>query len=176
MINHLAPLYRAYYKSPIGEVEITATESEIRSLEFVKGKKKAKATTVSPALKACLKQLDEYFRGERRIFELMLRLEGTEFQCDVWQALLDVPYGATASYADIAKAAKRPKAVRAVGSANGANPISIIVPCHRIIATGGGLGGYGGGLDRKEWLIEHEWKHKTPAPAKKKAARAKSPK
>ena len=163
-----APIYRAYYKSPIGEIEITATESEIRSLEFVKGKKTARATVPSPALKACLKQLDEYFRGERRIFELMLRLEGTEFQCDVWQALLDVPYGTTVSYADVAKAVKRPKAVRAVGAANGANPISVVIPCHRIIATGGGLGGYGGGLDRKEWLIEHEWKHKAPA-AKKKA-------
>jgi methylated-DNA-[protein]-cysteine S-methyltransferase len=162
------PVYRAYYKSPIGEIEITATESEIRSLDFVKGKRKAKATAPSPALKACLKQLDEYFAGKRRVFELMLRLEGTGFQCDVWQALLDVPYGTTVSYADVAKAVKRPKAVRAVGSANGANPISIVIPCHRIITTGGALGGYGGGLWRKEWLIQHEWKNKPAGPAKKK--------
>ena len=159
-----APLYRAYYKSPIGRIEITATDKEICSLDFVQGKPAGRATRLSPALRACLKQLDEYFAGRRRIFELMLRLEGSEFQCDVWQALLDVPYGTTVSYADVAKAVKRPTAVRAVGSANGANPISIIVPCHRIIASNGGLGGYGGGLWRKEWLIQHEWKH-APAPA-----------
>jgi len=159
-----AKLYRAFYKSPIGRIEITATDKEIRSLDFVKGKASGRATALSPALRACLKQLDEYFAGRRRIFELLLRLEGSEFQCDVWQALLDVPYGTTVSYADVAKAVKRPKAVRAVGSANGANPISIVVPCHRIIASNGGLGGYGGGLWRKEWLIQHEWKH-APAPA-----------
>jgi O-6-methylguanine DNA methyltransferase len=155
-------LYRAFYKSPIGRIEITATEKEICSLDFVKDKTSHKATALSPALRECLKQLDEYFAGKRRIFELMLRLAGSEFQCDVWQALLDVPHGATASYADVAKAVRRPKAVRAVGSANGANPIAVIVPCHRIIASDGGLGGYGGGLWRKEWLIEHEWKHAAP--------------
>ncbi len=162
-----APLYRAYYKSPIGRIEITATDKEICSLDFVQGKPSGRATRLSLALRACLKQLDEYFAGKRRIFELLLRLEGSEFQCDVWQALLDIPYGARVSYADVAKAVKRPKAVRAVGSANGANPISVIIPCHRVIASDGGLGGYGGGLWRKEWLIEHEWKH-TPVPAKKK--------
>jgi methylated-DNA-[protein]-cysteine S-methyltransferase len=162
-----APLYRAYYKSPIGRIEITATDKEICSLDFVQGKPSGRATRLSPALRACLKQLDEYFAGKRRIFELLLRLEGSEFQCDVWQALLDIPYGARVSYADVAKAVKRPKAVRAVGSANGANPISVIIPCHRVIASDGGLGGYGGGLWRKEWLIEHEWKH-APVPAKKK--------
>jgi methylated-DNA-[protein]-cysteine S-methyltransferase len=103
----------------------------------------------------------------------MLRLEGSEFQLDVWQALLDVPYGGTASYADIAKAVGRPKAVRAVGAANGANPISLIIPCHRVIGTDGRLVGYGGGLDRKEWLIEHEWKHsgQTGKAAKAKAGK-----
>jgi methylated-DNA-[protein]-cysteine S-methyltransferase len=152
-------MYRGYYKSPIGDIEVTATEKEICSLEFVKGNKPGKSTILSPALRKAIKQLDEYFRGKRRIFELMLRLEGSEFQLDVWQALLDVPYGATVSYGDIAKAVGRPEAVRAVGAANGANPISLIIPCHRVIGADGRLVGYGGGLDRKEWLIEHEWKH-----------------
>ena len=89
----------------------------------------------------------------------MLRLEGTEFQCDVWQALLDIPYRDDGVLRRHRQGRRRPKAVRAVGSANGANPICIIIPCHRIIGSGGGLVGYGGGLDRKEWLIEHEWKH-----------------
>lgn len=100
---------RAYYKSPIGDIEVTATEKEVCSLEFVTGKTSRKATTLSPALRKALKQLDEYFRGKRRIFELMLRLEGSEFQLDVWQALLDIPFGATASYRDIAKAVGRPR-------------------------------------------------------------------
>jgi methylated-DNA-[protein]-cysteine S-methyltransferase len=120
--------------------------------------------------------LDEYFRGRRRIFELMLRLEGSEFQLDVWQALLDVPFGATASYRDIAQAVARPKSVRAVGAANGANPISLIIPCHRVIGADGRLVGYGGGLDRKEWLIEHEWKHGGQAEAVPKAKAKKAAK
>ena len=163
MTQPASPVYRATYKSPIGRIEITANETEILSLEFVKGRTSAKTTAPSPALKACLEQLDEYFAGKRKVFELMLRLEGTAFQCDVWQALLDVPYGTTVAYADVAKAVNKPKAVRAVGSANGANPISIVVPCHRVVASNGGLGGYGGGLWRKEWLIQHEWKYR-PSP------------
>jgi methylated-DNA-[protein]-cysteine S-methyltransferase len=167
-------IFRGYYKSPIGDIEVTATEKEVCSLEFVKGKASGKGTVLSPALRKALKQLDEYFRGKRRIFELMLRLEGSEFQLDVWQALIDIPFGATASYRDIAKAVGRPEAVRAVGAANGANPISLIIPCHRVIGADGRLVGYGGGLDRKEWLIEHEWKHAGQAAKAKggKAARA----
>lgn len=169
-------MYRAFYKSPIGDIEVTATAKEICSLEFVKGKRTGKATKLSPALREALKQLDEFFRGKRRIFELMLRLEGSEFQLDVWQALLDIPYGATASYRDVAKAVGRPEAVRAVGAANGANPISLIIPCHRVIGADGRLVGYGGGLDRKEWLIEHEWKHAGQAVAAPKAKAGKAPK
>lgn len=172
MTTDAVKMFRAVYKSPIGDIEVTATEKEICSLEFVKkGKKPGKSTVLSPALRKAFKQLDEYFRGKRRIFELMLRLEGSEFQLDVWQALLDIPYGATASYRDIAKAVGRPEAVRAVGAANGANPISLVIPCHRVIGADGRLVGYGGGLDRKEWLIEHEWKHAGQAG---KAAKAKA--
>ncbi len=102
------------------------------------------------------RQLEEYFAGTRRDFDLDLQLDGTEFQREVWQALLDVPYGQTASYRDIAMAIDRPTATRAVGAANGRNPLSIIVPCHRVIGADGTLTGYGWGTDRKQWLLEHE--------------------
>ncbi len=148
-------IYRAYYRSEIGLLEITGTQKEILSVNFVKKKGQAEAT-LSPALKTCLRQLDEYFRGKRRKFSVRLRLEGTAFQKRVWGELLKVGYGKTASYRDIAIAAGRPKAVRAVGNTNRLNPVSIIVPCHRIIGSDGKLVGYGGGLWRKEWLLEHE--------------------
>ncbi len=102
------------------------------------------------------RQLAEYFRGGRREFELELSFEGTEFQKRVWRSLLEVPFGHLASYKDIAEAVGKPKASRAVGAANGANPIAIIAPCHRVIGANGKLVGYGGGLWRKEWLLKHE--------------------
>ena len=149
-------LYRAYLDSPIGRVEIAATEGEVALVEFIEEKKPIAASKTSPALEAAVRQLDEYFSGRRRVFELMLRLDGTAFQTRVWQALLDVGFGETASYGEIARAIGRPKSTRAVGAANGRNPISIIVPCHRIIGSSGALTGYGGGLWRKEWLLRHE--------------------
>jgi len=149
-------LYRAYLESPIGWVEIEATENEVARVEFVEKKKPGPPSPPSPALTSAVRQLDEYFRGRRRVFELMLRLEGTPFQTLVWRALLDVGYGETASYGAVARAIGRPKSTRAVGAANGRNPISIIVPCHRIIGSMGALTGYGGGLERKEWLLRHE--------------------
>ena len=149
-------LYRAYLDSPIGRVEIAATEGEVALVEFIEEKKPIAASKTSPALEAAVRQLDEYFSGRRRVFELMLRLDGTAFKTRVWQALLDVGFGETASYGEIARAIGRPKSTRAVGAANGRNPISIIVPCHRIIGSSGALTGYGGGLWRKEWLLRHE--------------------
>ncbi len=104
----------------------------------------------------CAKQLEQYFNKQRQSFSLSLDTQGTEFQQAVWQALIAVPYGKTQSYSDIAIALNNPKAVRAVGAANGKNPISIIVPCHRIIGASGKLTGYAGGLKRKQWLLEHE--------------------
>ncbi|MBU0508030.1 methylated-DNA--[protein]-cysteine S-methyltransferase [bacterium] len=104
-------------------------------------------------------QLDEYFRGERREFSLTLKLAGTPFQESVWHALLTIPYGSTRSYQEQAKMIGRPDAVRAVARANGQNRIAIIVPCHRVIGKDGGLTGYGGGLERKEWLLNHERQH-----------------
>jgi len=154
----MAGPFQAVYSSPVGDIVVGATADEVCSLEFVKGRKRPAASPAasSRALSACFHQLDEYFAGERKIFELMLRLRGTEFQIKVWRALLDVSYGETASYGDIARAIGRPNAVRAVGHANGQNPVSIIVPCHRIIGRSGALVGYGGGLERKVWLLGHE--------------------
>ena len=149
-------LHRGYLESPIGLVEVAATEGEVASVEFVEKRPAAVSAASSPALADALRQLDEYFRGRRRVFELMLRLEGTPFQTLVWRALLEVGYGETASYGAIARAIGRPNSTRAVGAANGRNPISIIVPCHRIIGSSGALTGYGGGLERKEWLLRHE--------------------
>jgi methylated-DNA-[protein]-cysteine S-methyltransferase len=109
-----------------------------------------------PMLRSTVGQLEEYFRGKLREFRVPLDLRGTRFQVEVWQALLRIPYGETRSYAEIAEEIGNPKAVRAVGHANGSNPIAIIVPCHRVVASGGGLGGYGGGLDLKGRLLTLE--------------------
>lgn len=104
-------------------------------------------------------QLAAYFAGERRDFDLPLAPQGTPFQQRVWDALLAIPYGAVRSYGDVARAIGRPAASRAVGAANGRNPIAIIVPCHRVIGASGQLTGYGGGLPTKRWLLEHEQRH-----------------
>jgi methylated-DNA-[protein]-cysteine S-methyltransferase len=105
-------------------------------------------------------QLDEYFAGDRRVFDLQLHPRGTGFQLRVWKALLDIPYGETASYGETAAAIGAPiTASRAIGLANGQNPISIVVPCHRVIGANGSLVGYGGGLDAKRWLLSHEAAH-----------------
>lgn len=102
------------------------------------------------------KQLSEYFAGKRTVFELDLALRGTTFQLDVWNALRDIPYGDTISYAELARRIGKPNAVRAVGAANGANPIPVIIPCHRVIGSNGTLTGYGGGIERKQWLLALE--------------------
>ena len=108
------------------------------------------------AFEDAARQLDEYFAGERREFDLELDLEGTEFQRSVWRALEDIPYGATESYGELAARLGRPGASRAVGAANGSNPIPIVLPCHRVIGSSGSLTGYGGGLDAKRSLLELE--------------------
>jgi methylated-DNA-[protein]-cysteine S-methyltransferase len=110
----------------------------------------------SPVLVRTATQLAEYFAGERRVFELPLAPPGTAFQAQVWRALLRIPFGDTRSYGELARSIRRPSASRAVGAANGSNPIAIIVPCHRVIGTSGALTGYGGGLDMKRWLLAHE--------------------
>jgi len=116
------------------------------------------AASAAP-LPAALLQLGEYFAGTRREFDLPLRLRGTEFQERVWRGLLDIRYGETWSYGELARRIGNPNASRAVGLANGRNPISILVPCHRVIGADGSLTGYGGGLARKQWLLAHEGLH-----------------
>ena len=101
-------------------------------------------------------QLDEYFNGARRDFELPLDLQGTEFQVAAWNALAEIPYGRTASYGQQAASIGRPKAVRAIGGANGRNPVAIVLPCHRIVGADGSLTGFGGGIEVKKWLLDHE--------------------
>ena len=145
----------AYYESPIGLLEIFGAENYIKSV-FFKDSDIRKMDIAPPLLKDCVQQIDEYFTKQRTQFNLPLQPEGSPFQQSVWQTLQTIPYGKTACYLDIAKALKNPKAVRAVGAANGKNPISIIIPCHRIIGSKGNMVGYGGGLWRKKWLLQHE--------------------
>jgi methylated-DNA-[protein]-cysteine S-methyltransferase len=109
-----------------------------------------------------VEQLDAYFAGARTEFDIALRMDGTDFQRQVWAALLGIPYGETASYGEIAEEIGRPTASRAVGMANGRNPLAIIVPCHRVIGSSGSLVGYGGGLDRKQTLLDLERAHHQP--------------
>ena len=147
-----------YYESPIGLIEIITDEHFLRELWFVD---KIQETTVQPEiLKKTLIQLDEYFKGGRVKFELDCVLEGTEFQKSVWNALSEIPYGSLVSYKDVADSINSPKACRAVGNANNKNKIGIVIPCHRVIGANQSLTGYVGGLDRKQWLIDHERKHK----------------
>ena len=162
------------YDSPIGPIEIHATDTAVSRVEFApeqsgeseeeRGQRSRSRSSSSlqlgahPLLEEVHRQLAAYFAGDLRCFDLPLALDGTPFQRQVWQQLLSVGYGHTASYQAIAHAIDNPKAVRAVGAANGRNPVAIIVPCHRIIGSGGRpkLTGYGGGLWRKEWLLRHE--------------------
>ena len=154
---------RAYYRSPIGMIEIVAAGEGITALNFV-SQEPAGAVPEHPILKAAVSEVDEYFRGARSEFTVPLSTPGTDFQRQVWGRLIRIPYGQTATYSGLAKAVGRPRAVRAVGQANHRNPVSIIIPCHRVIGSDGRLTGYGGGLWRKEWLLAHERKHANRLP------------
>jgi AraC family transcriptional regulator of adaptative response/methylated-DNA-[protein]-cysteine methyltransferase len=156
-------------ETPLGAMLALASEQGLCLLEFVDRRglereiltlrRRTRTVVVpgtNPHLAAARRQLAEYFRGERRTFDVPVALHGSPFQRSVWSALLDIPAGETASYADIARAVGRPKAVRAVGTANGSNVLAVVIPCHRVVRHDGTLGGYGGGTWRKQWLIEHE--------------------
>ena len=146
--------YTDYVKTPIGLLLVDATDDGVRAVNFVE--KKTKPVMVNVWTQRCIEQLQQYFASERRDFDLPLQTLGTQFQRQVWRQLCRIGYGVTASYGDIAKSIGNPAAVRAVGAANGKNPLAIIVPCHRIIGSNGTLTGYAGGLQRKEWLLKHE--------------------
>jgi methylated-DNA-[protein]-cysteine S-methyltransferase len=154
-----APTHWAATASPIGELRLFGGPGYLSELQFEDDPADARTgdlTEDAAVFAEPIAQLDEYFAGERRDFELTLAPAGSEFQLSVWNALADIPYGETRSYGDIAVAVGKPRAARAVGGANNKNPIPLIVPCHRVIGTGGTLVGYGGGLSRKTFLLDHE--------------------
>jgi methylated-DNA-[protein]-cysteine S-methyltransferase len=151
-----------YLNSPIGQLLISGNERAIQSISFPQGSRARRAPEAGSveshggALGAAAQQLREYFEGRRTEIELPLEPRGTAFQQSVWKRLLEIPYGQTISYGELARQVGNPKAARAVGAANGANPLPIVVPCHRVIGSGGSLTGFGGGLPVKEGLLELE--------------------
>lgn len=150
-------IYVAYMQSPVEYIEIQANDERIEYINFVQEKRyKERPNAI---LQEAIKQLEEYFQGTRKHFDLPLEISGTPFQKQVWKELTKIPYGKTLSYGEIAKNIDNPKASRAVGNANNKNKISIVIPCHRVIGSKGNLVGFGGGLWRKKWLLEHEEKH-----------------
>ena len=156
-------MYYCYLDTPIGELLLAGEEDALAMIGFPKGSMRREPEPEwiynEKPLAEASRQLREYFDGERREFDLPLRLGGTEFQVSVLEALQEIPYGETTSYGEIARRIGRPKAVRAVGAANGRNPIPIVVPCHRVIGSTGDLTGFGGGLDTKEALLRLEAEH-----------------
>ncbi|MBN2206269.1 MAG: methylated-DNA--[protein]-cysteine S-methyltransferase [Candidatus Aminicenantes bacterium] len=148
-----------YFDSPLGVLAIDGSERGVASVAFVERRPAGAAAPENGApapLLACRRQLDEYFRGVRTEFDLPLNLAGTPFQLEVWRRLRQVPFGATTTYGALAAAMHNFGAARAVGGANHRNPVSIVIPCHRVVGGGGSLVGYGGGLWRKERLLGHE--------------------
>jgi methylated-DNA-[protein]-cysteine S-methyltransferase len=143
-------------RSPVGALWLCAEDERLVGLYLPDHPAPSGPGGRGGVLARAAAQLTEYFAGERRDFDLPLAPIGTEFQRTVWHALADIPFGATCSYGDLARVVGRPSASRAVGAANGKNPISIILPCHRVIGASGELTGYGGGLPMKRWLLDHE--------------------
>lgn len=156
-------MYYCYLDTPIGDLLIAGDDSALCTIGFPEGKMRREPESdwifnEKPLAEAC-RQLREYFAGERKAFDLPLHLSGTEFQVRVLEELQRIPYGETTSYGAIAKRIGRPGAMRAVGAANGRNPIPIVIPCHRVVGSGGSLVGFGGGLDTKEALLRLEAEH-----------------
>jgi len=153
----MSELERTLYRSPIGALEIAVSAAGLAQINFLDdAPPKGAPEPTDPVLLAAVKQLDEYFDNRRTVFDLPLDLAGTPFQQSVWRAVLAIPFGETISYLDLALRLGDRRALRAVGAANGKNPVPIVVPCHRVIGADGDLTGYGGGLWRKEWLLAHE--------------------
>ncbi|HXN98874.1 MAG TPA: methylated-DNA--[protein]-cysteine S-methyltransferase [Candidatus Acidoferrales bacterium] len=156
-------VFYTHYDSPLGNMLLVADERGLRLISFASGKRperpQADWRQDSAPFLDTIRQLRAYFEGKLRDFDLPLSLEGTEFQLRVWQGLRDIPYGQTISYGQLACRVGNPKGARAVGLANGSNPIPIIVPCHRVIGSNGSLVGYGGGLSNKKALLFLERQH-----------------
>lgn len=143
-----------FINTPLGTAKIKGDENGVSVISILQEGEISKVIPVE--LKDAVKQLQEYFDGKRTIFNFPINPKGTDFQQKVWKALLEIPYGKTTSYMDLSKKLGDVKAIRAVASANGKNPLWIVVPCHRVIGSDGSLTGYAGGLWRKKWLLEHE--------------------
>lgn len=141
-------------QTPLGVAKISGDANGV--IEISIAEQGALSEEIPLVLQEAVDQLNEYFAGKRIVFNLKLNPKGTEFQQKVWQALLEIPFGKTMSYLELSKKLGDVKAIRAVASANGKNPLWIVVPCHRVIGTDGSLTGYAGGLWRKKWLLEHE--------------------
>src|SRR5258706_15173894 len=144
---------RSYYSSPVGELLIESENEKIITLGFLKDSKLEETRT--PSIEQCIEELEEYFFQGRKFFSFEMNLIGTEFQVKVWNELLNIPFGKTISYEELSIRVGNIKSIRAVGLANGQNPIAIVVPCHRVIGKSGDLVGYGGGLGKKNLLLQH---------------------
>ena len=145
-----------YYRTPVGIAKITSEDDFITAISITDKEDIIIETPEAGVLKMAIDQLDEYFAGKRKKFDLPIKQSGTDFQQQVWQQLLNIDYGTTISYAQLSNQMKSPLAIRAIAAANGKNSLWIVVPCHRVIGSDGSLTGYAGGLWRKQWLLEHE--------------------
>lgn len=143
-----------YYSSPVGDLMITSLDEKITGVNFFVGERSEPFLT--PVIEQCIEELEEYFRKGRKFFNVDVHFSGSAFQNKVWNELLTIPYGKTISYLELAMRIGDINSIRAVGLANGENPISILVPCHRVIGKNGDMVGYGGGVDKKLWLLQHE--------------------
>lgn len=164
---------RRLYKAPFGVITVVGSDLGIRYVMFSDdavpksfNRLSISDTAIHDSVSNAVTQLDEYFNWGRRNFELPLDLHGTEFQVAAWNALAEIPYGYTASYGQQAALVGRPKAVRAIGGANSRNPVAIVLPCHRIVGADGSLTGFGGGIEVKKWLLDHEQSNLHSAPSK----------
>ncbi len=151
-------MHYQYFESPVGRLRLLSYGTSLAAIEFenLQAERADSSERADAVLTECARQLDAYFSGNRRDFDLPLAPGGTAFQQQVWRALADIPYGELRSYRDIARVIGRPKAMRAVGAANGRNPIPIVVPCHRVIGSNGSLTGFAGGLEAKRVLLALE--------------------
>lgn len=145
----------AYISTPLGSAKLEGNENGLNTVTVLE-QDEPESKIIPDVLIDAAYQLNEYFEGKRRNFDLLLNPEGTEFQKKVWSLLSEIPYGKTVSYLELSKRLGDVKAIRAVASANGKNPLWIIIPCHRVIGSDGSLTGYAGGLHRKKWLLNHE--------------------
>jgi methylated-DNA-[protein]-cysteine S-methyltransferase len=155
------------YDSPVGELTLVASAAGLRAVLWPHDSARrvplpATEIGASRVLDQAARQLDEWFASRRHHFDLPLDLHGTPFQVNAWQALADIPYGTTRSYGEQAAALGHPTAARAIGAANGRNPISIVLPCHRVVGANGALTGFAGGIETKRWLLDFE-QHRRPA-------------